>query len=84
MNIKFESKDFDNFIMIYLLDKIENFENLSMEDNEHFWLFIEQLKKKAFFPILNRAFLKTDALIKVQSKRIEDKKEGSDFISLLI
>jgi hypothetical protein len=84
MNIKLTTKEFDNFILLYLLDKVKEFDNLMIEDNELFFDFIDNLKKKSFFTLLNKAYLNSSMMTKLQTNRIIDKKEDSDNISLLM
>ncbi len=84
MNIKMTTKEFDQFLMIYLKDRIEGFDEMGFEDNDLFYEFIEKLKKTAFWPLMNRSFLDTSMTTRVQSNRIIDKKPDSEFISILI
>ncbi len=81
MNIKLTQKEFDDFIMLYLKDKVEEFED---NDGSFFGEFIKQLKKKSFWPLLNKVFLDVPMIQKVQTERIITTKEKRSDVDISI
>ena len=72
MNIKLTQKEFDDFIMLYLKNKVEEFKE---NDGSLFSEFTEELKKRSFWPLLNKVFLDVPMIQKIQTERIITTKE---------
>ncbi len=74
MNINLTQTEFDQFIMLYLKEQIESIDELDTK-NELFVEFIANLKKKSFWPLLNRVFLDIDMIQKLNTDRVIREKE---------
>ena len=67
--------EFDEFIMLYIKDRIESLEEVSSEDVDQdpelliFSEFISRLKGKAFWPLLQKSMLKMEMKQRTNNKR---------------
>ena len=84
MNIKLTENEFDQFIMLYLKDRMESIDELPILDEngkpDIFYTFIDEMKNKGFWPLLNKVFLDAPMIQKVNTNRIikeKDKPEES-------
>lgn len=90
MNIVFTEDEFDQFIMLYLKDRIESIDNLNITNEDGttniFTEFIIELKEKAFWTKLNKVYLDAPMIQKVNTNRItkEKNKEAENNIRILM
>ena len=81
MNISFSEKEFDQFVMLYLKDKIESIDDiaeLNIDGTPNlFYVFVNELKNKAFWTMLNKVFLDAPVIQKVNTNRISKQKDKS-------